>query len=195
MKVATILAVAPALLFCSTPVSAQSQPETVAACLHAITVGDVGAVDRLSETILTWKRKTLEELRVDAALCVSADRGDPWAFDNTAGQFRPLTSFDPDREQKYKAQLAASAKQKAEAEQNRIADAAKAKAAEEELALQMAGLRKRQRELANIQANKDGKVLLGVSAACRNLWAQSKDAAFLNPLCVESFMRDGLPED
>lgn len=50
--------------------------------------------------------------------------------------------------------------------------------------------------IANAKARRaanDRRVRIGIMTACRNLLMASPDNAFLNPVCVESFLRDGLP--
>jgi hypothetical protein len=69
-----------------------------------------------------------------------------------------------------------------------------AQTAQEKHAQELAAIDNRLNELAVEQHQRNRAVKLGVTTACRNLWTQSQDAAFLNPVCVETFLRDGLPE-
>lgn len=172
-----------ALLFVilhSSPVSAQmTQAETVAACVSALKIGDKNVAKDAADTIKSWRYVFSSKLLEGASECMSKALPEPWTYDYVAGSFRPAAEV---AEQKaLQAEKLEEQKRKvAEDDANRMALAAQV-----EIDRALAASRK---------AANDQRVLNGIIMACRNLLKSSRDAAFLNPVCVESFLRDGLPQ-
>lgn len=190
MKLLTVcIAISTASMWSTAAIAQSEQATTVAACTSALEAGKLEAAAEVAETLKSWRFLTRAELVAPAAHCISEVSGVLWSYDRTAGRFRPNTEFSIDPVQKQKAdderRIKADALLKEEQAKQaalQLAAAAAAKAGAE------AAAAVRARKAAN-----DSQVLIGVMKACRNLLKSSPDEAFLNPVCVESFLRDGLP--
>lgn len=184
MKTTILCLFASTSIIWSSMASAQSeQADTVSACTTALAAGDHDAAQTAAEAIKGWRFLTRSELVAPAAICLTQTSGEPWDYDRTAGRFRPTSEFVIDPEEK----------QKADVERRRAADEATKLKQQEAVALAKLNAKSIAEAEARKAAN-DRKVRIGVMTACRNLWKTAPDAAFLNHICVESFLRDGMPK-
>jgi hypothetical protein len=179
MRRSAIFLLATATLFHPMTASAQSaQAALVATCTNALVAGNTEAASLAAEEMIGWRFLTRAELVEPAASCITQVTGEPWSYDKTAGRFRPDSEFTTDpaaaQQAAYDARVQADA-ENARRQEELNAAAVVAKKIEDE----------RRAHIARVRA--------GVILACRKLWQSDPDAAFTNAVCVESFLRDGMP--
>ncbi|RUS64911.1 hypothetical protein EGN72_02650 [Pseudorhodobacter sp. E13] len=175
MKLFAIGSIALTTALFSSPSFAKMTPnETVAACLQALESGNGAAALEAAELIKEWRGGS-DKLIEQAAKCMAEALPEPWTYHRAAKMFRPSSEVAIPNE------VWAEERRKAEEaeRQNNERAAADAKANADAEAWREANER---------------RVRIGTMTACRKLLKTSPDAAFLNPLCVDSFLRDGLPE-
>jgi hypothetical protein len=180
MKLSALALSLPIIFASVAPLAAQSsQAETAAACLAALESGNQAGAEKAAKEIMGWRFVIASKLLDPASECMAKALPEPWSYDYPTGRFRPESETAA-----LKAQAAAK-----RAEQQKATAETDERKREMRLAAEAANAAIEAKRAANAR-----KINIGVMTACRNLLISSPDEAFLNATCIESFLRNGLPE-
>jgi len=195
------------VLTSSNPALASGYKDTIEQCLAAHQAGDKGKVQLIASEIASLKMYG-DQTRIDAAKCMTHAYGGEWVYDHSAKAMvnNDGVSTELTDEQEKEIENAKTERQKQIAE--RWAKRQKRREKLVQLKKDQTILKNRIARI-NIDINKQSNdlseidkrlqkfnlmlILEETHSSCSNLYLKNKEAAIINPTCVEAFKKLGHP--
>ncbi|MEH6647029.1 hypothetical protein [Sulfitobacter sp.] len=166
----------------SSPVVAQSKPDTANACLAALEANDMSKAEKFADEIKDWKNLFGTAVIKNAEDCLNRATGDNWKYFTTKSQF--LSGEDAKAEQEF----IDGAEDRQEVNKRNV----------ERLLCEVVLAEKRYAELEyqnrQIQAARTSEATRAAKQVCSETYAADKSLALLNPVCYELFKETGVPD-
>ena len=195
------------VLTSSNPVLASGYKDSIEQCLAAHQAGDKGKVQLIASEIASIKMYG-DQTRIDAAKCMSYAYGGEWVYDHSAKAMvnKNAVVIELSDEQKKQIANAKTERQKQIAEdwaerQKRREKLVQLKKDQTILKNRIARINIDINEQSNNLSEIDKRlqnfnlmlILEETHSSCSNLYLKNKEAAIINPTCVEAFKKLGHP--